>query len=302
MADRTWNRIQPRLYDEWQLSKHARLILAHIITLSPNQYGVYDPSPFGRIREWWADIITIEQFDLAWDSLVEAGKIHEFRNRDCLWVIKKFKHEQFKDLNRNQRQGVLNFLSDYPEIIESFMNLYPMAFDTPSEPHPNPIESSSEGDCNGRPITDTDTDTDTEKKKTNTSAPTPEPPTPSQKPKPKPKDTIKAKPLYDETIKLFPPECESAREAFESMCASSNASGEISKQRLAGILAEILERTKGFTPEQINHGFYAATKASALNANYVFKAARGYEPPADDFFRPRNGSPEPYQEPIVCEH
>ena len=281
MADRTWNRVQARLYDEWQLSKHARVILAHIIALSPNQYGVFDPSPYGRIREWWTGLITVEQFDSAWEELATAGKIKEFRDRDCLWLVKKFKHEQHEDLSSKQRQGVRNFIANYPEIEADFLSLYPMPFDTPLKPHTEGIATPSEGVRKGYDTSDPDPDPDPENKSVSDSGES-EPPllAPLEKTKPKRQRRIKAAdlPAVEDLEQQLPAECLEPWKLFQLTVANSRDSKSVAPTVLAGMLHNFLRRTSTCTPAARAYGLLEAVKHNKPGEGYAATCAGGYQP------------------------
>ncbi|MFA5401865.1 MAG: hypothetical protein WC359_15540 [Dehalococcoidia bacterium] len=124
MADFTWSGVDARLYGEWKLSKPARVLLAHAIALCPNQYGIYDPSPYGPVIEWWDGILERDTIESAWQELTQRKIVIEFRNGECLWLVKKFKRYLNTIKTEKHRQGVVAFLLNYPEIKADFFDLY----------------------------------------------------------------------------------------------------------------------------------------------------------------------------------
>jgi hypothetical protein len=117
-------------------------------------------------------------------------------------------------------------------------------------------------------------------------------------------EKIKAKPAFDQVFARLPEECRGDYEIFETMVANKNASREVSKSRMAGLLADILERTKDLPPAALSHGFLAAVAAKgggADNAIYVSKAAHGYQP--REYIGKEyqhNGHPEIPEETFEC--
>ena len=100
-----------------------------------------------------------------------------------------------------------------------------------------------------------------------------------------PVEKIKAKPAFDQVFARLPEECRGNYELFEEMVANKNRSHEVSKSRMAGLLADILERTKDLPPAALSRGFLAAVTAKgggADNAIYVSKAAHGYQEHDDE--------------------
>ena len=124
MADRTWNRIDAKVWDEWKLSKCARCCLVMIISISPNQYGIFDPSPQGRVMDWFGGIFTHDELEDAFVELDRAGVTKCFRGGQCLWLVKKFKREIGGLRTKLHVKGVENMLEDFPEITDQFNHLY----------------------------------------------------------------------------------------------------------------------------------------------------------------------------------
>ena len=119
MRERPWNAVDESVWDEpW--SKCARRILVHLLTLCPNQLGIFDPRPIGRVEDHWSDIYDAETVAQALAFLVEKGKIVLFR--DCLWIVKKFKRTHTATVkNREACEAILSWLDRYPEIKERFL-------------------------------------------------------------------------------------------------------------------------------------------------------------------------------------
>lgn len=124
MADRTWNAIDARLWDEYRLSKCARAVLAHVISLSPNPYGIYDPPPIGRILDWWDGIFSREQILAAFTELEDNGIGMRFRDGQCWWLIKKFKREARHFQSQKARDGIAVELAKWPEIANEFTRIH----------------------------------------------------------------------------------------------------------------------------------------------------------------------------------
>jgi len=124
VADRTWNAVDARLWDEYRLSKCARAVLAHIISICPNPYGIYDPSPLGRVLDWWTELFTREQVLNAFAELEQQGIGVSFRDGQCWWLVKKFKREGANFRSQKARDGIKATLSKYPEIEEQFYSVH----------------------------------------------------------------------------------------------------------------------------------------------------------------------------------
>ena len=145
MADRTWNAVDIDAYDG-PYSRCARRMLVHLLILQPNQYGIFD-LPIGRLMDHWDDVYTAEQIWAALDELQQAGVIQLFREKRCVWIVKKFKREAHNCRAPRQIQGLENFLTRYNEVRDMFRTRYKHVL-------------------NGTLPTDPDSDSDTEKKKT----------------------------------------------------------------------------------------------------------------------------------------
>lgn len=123
MASRTWNSVDSSLWDEdW--SDLAIGMAAQLISLCPNQYGVYD-LPIKRLRAYWATFSqSPEAIALALDELEQAGFIQRFDAGRKVWLVKKFKRHAARILTDLHRKGVAAFISQFPEIEPAFVALY----------------------------------------------------------------------------------------------------------------------------------------------------------------------------------
>jgi len=176
MADRTWNRIDAKIWDEWKLSKCARCCLAMIISISPNQYGIFDPSPQGRVIDWFTGVFSREDLDAAFEELEAEGVIRRYREGRALWLVKKFKRELAGIKHKQHAEGVGRFLQNHPEIKEDFEGLYTIQIqsrlDETGSRHKT--QGSREGQLRG--LTDSDSDSDTKKIISGVADAPPEPP------------------------------------------------------------------------------------------------------------------------------
>ena len=123
MADRTFNSVDARLYDEPKLSKRSRVILAKVVAKCPNPYGIYDPTIEFVCLDWFDGVFgAISADDLAgyFEELVARGKVTRFREGDCLWLTKKFKREIPAIRNPNQVKAAVQFFDNYPEVKAAF--------------------------------------------------------------------------------------------------------------------------------------------------------------------------------------
>lgn len=124
MSSYSWGQVDRGLYSNWKYSKPARAIMAHILALCPNQYGIYDPNPMGEIIDWWSGIFPREQVLEAFKELESGGVISSFRDQEILWVRKRFKRYIKAIKTEKHLQGVINALKDYPELDQEFRDLY----------------------------------------------------------------------------------------------------------------------------------------------------------------------------------
>jgi hypothetical protein len=311
MADRTWNGIDGRLFLEF--GALDAVILAILIAGSPNEYGVYDlPLPFLRkfIAELKSDLEDKkphEAVGCALDSLEAAGPIRRYSGKS-FWITRKFSRSRFKHVPRNQHAALKYIASHHPSVLADFAQAYCNvttleAFETRNLAERRDIRGANVrtlrlpncGDIKAANVATTDPDPDLVQSTKKISAETAEAPG-CLEPKSKPtrgRPTIAARPLLQELKAKLPEECLSAWDAFEVMTANLNDSGKVSESRMAGLLMEILERTKGLPSAAINYGLLAAVTAKgggAPNPIYVSKAAHGYDPELD-FSGGGNGSP-----------
>jgi hypothetical protein len=164
MADRTYNAIDAKLYDEdW--SKGARIVAGVLIARCPNQYGVFD-FPMGFLKDFFQGIFTpgeLMAFAQEWEA---SGFAKFYRSRSVIWIVKKWKRTG-KPSDKHW-QGLEAHLIGFPEVRDDFLSLYEHYWNgvvSPSEPHRNPLPSPSHPPVN--PDSESDSDSDSEKKTTN---------------------------------------------------------------------------------------------------------------------------------------
>ena len=158
MADRTYNKIDSRLYmEDW--SNGAKLIAGILFAMCPNQYGIYD-TPIWVLQRLWEGLYTRDEIEGYFTELEGYGVIKFYNDRKIIWIVKKWKREQ-KNPSALNMKGAENFLKDCCDAVSrDFLNLY--------KPLATPLQPPSKGKRNpAKDIlsTDTDTDTDTDKKK-----------------------------------------------------------------------------------------------------------------------------------------
>lgn len=87
-------------------------------------------------------------------------------------------------------------------------------------------------------------------------------------------------PTLKTALTRLPDPCRAAWEQFASMVASHNKTGTVAESRLAGLLADILNRCQDMPPAALTHGLLAACQAGdgrgAPNPRYVAKAAASW--------------------------
>lgn len=160
MADRTWNPIDSRLYEE-EWSNTAKLVAGVLLARCPNQYGVFD-FPWWFIKTLFHGLINRGEIEFALVELETAGFIRMYRDNNVIWIIKKWKRSG--NPSKKHWIGLHNVLADYPEVQEDILSYYEGVFnpiESPLNPHSNP-ESESESD----------TDSDNKKRNTKASKPT----------------------------------------------------------------------------------------------------------------------------------
>lgn len=149
MADRTYNMVESRLYEEdW--SQGARLIAGVLLARCPNQYGIYD-TPRWFLCQLFDGIFTREQIEGFLDELKNDGFIRFYKDRKIIWIVKKWKREQ-KNPSKNNFKGASTFLENYcDELVNDFKGVY------------RGLVGAMEGlDKKGNPLPSTDSDTDSD--------------------------------------------------------------------------------------------------------------------------------------------
>ena len=144
MADRTWNAVDARLYEE-RWSRNAKLIMGVIIARCPNPYGVYDV-PYVILETLFAP----EDIDAALDELTKLKRppIKLYREGEVVWIIRKWGREGKP--NEKQQKGAFNTIEgSYNEVWKDFREVYKgylRSIDGVSDPLPSESESESEPD------------------------------------------------------------------------------------------------------------------------------------------------------------
>ena len=162
MADRTWNAIEARLWDEYHLSKPTRAILAHVISLCPNPYGIYDPTPMGRILDWWDGIFTREAIAAAFEQMEEHGIGRSFRQGKCWWLVKKFRRENGNFKSQKAWDGLAAVLERYPEIELEFKKAHGYLVPVGAIPSMTTSDTNSDLVSRKKHTSDSDSDSDSE--------------------------------------------------------------------------------------------------------------------------------------------
>lgn len=150
MADRTWNAVDARLYDEdW--NEVSILVMGMILAKCPNQYGVYK-LPLGFIKRFLravlrGDAMTI---DAALDELESEHAIQRYREGRVVWIIKKWGRDPYSKM-KNNRDGALKSISEnFPDVYPDFERRYPL------------VATESTLSTDGVPTSDADSDSDAE--------------------------------------------------------------------------------------------------------------------------------------------
>lgn len=157
MSDRTWNRIDGRLWDEdWSLC--ALVVMAILISRCPNAYGIYK-LPLGVIKRTLAEKFTAVEVAEAIRFLALDGTIKLYRQDTIVWLVNKFARESsLLPANSMHMKYLRSELAKYPEVRDEFLSLY--------NPHRIGIESLSDSDTYDDtipiPITDSDSDSDSD--------------------------------------------------------------------------------------------------------------------------------------------
>ena len=154
MADRTWNAVDARLYEE-RWSRNAKLIMGVIIARCPNPYGVYDV-PYVILETLFAP----EDIDTALGELIKLKRppIKLYRDGEVVWIIRKWGREGKP--NEKQQKGASNTIEgSYNEVWEDFKGVYKeylRGIDGVSDPLPSDSDSDTESDTEKNKIPDAD--------------------------------------------------------------------------------------------------------------------------------------------------
>lgn len=156
MADRTWNAVDARLYEEmW--SREARLILGVLIARSPNQYGVYE-MPYLVL----STLFRPKQIEKAIEELIAEGVIKLYRDGKVVWIVKKWKRSV---PNINNQVGAYNLIQgSYPEAWSDFQGMYRLMLEGISMDGQR-INHGSTGDEPSDPESESESETESDKKK-----------------------------------------------------------------------------------------------------------------------------------------
>lgn len=151
MADRTWNQVDARLYEEdW--SAEARLILGVLIARCPNPYGVYE-IPTLILKT----LFTPEQIESALKELsdVDPAPIKLYRAGKVVWITKKWNRAGVP--NEKHCKGAFNEVhGHFEEVWKDFQSLYikwlrgyngvSKGIGTPQATFPSDTDTDSESD------------------------------------------------------------------------------------------------------------------------------------------------------------
>ena len=144
MADRTWNAVDARLYEEmW--SREAKLVFGVIIARSPNPYGVYDVPYFILHSMFTEDEINKALDELSSDAV---GAIKLYRERQVVWIIKKWRREgtpnekQQKGARNHIERGFIEVWKDYKKYYKGYLR----GINGVSKGFPSDSDSDSDAD------------------------------------------------------------------------------------------------------------------------------------------------------------
>jgi len=151
MADRTWNQIDARLYEEdW--SKEARLIAGFLIARCPNQYGVFKIS-WGFLKEFFLPWFTPEQIEEVCREWERDGWVKFYNGREIVWIVNKWGRDRYRNTPNNRKGAVDYLVEHFPNVVPDFLTKYDLVELSRDKP-----ELSRTSD------TDTESDPETEKK------------------------------------------------------------------------------------------------------------------------------------------
>lgn len=126
MTETIKNEVEARVYDEdWSVP--AILIFSMLVTVSTNPYGVY-LFPKGKVRRFFHGIFSREEPDVeaALEELKILNQIRLYRDDKVIWIVEKWGTDRYST-NRNNCLGAVNFLQEnYPDVVDDFMNRYPV--------------------------------------------------------------------------------------------------------------------------------------------------------------------------------
>jgi len=191
MADRTYNMVDSRLYEEdWSVG--ARLVAGILLARCPNQYGIYD-LPIWFLVNLLPELYDREQILGFVAELESENFIKSYNGGKLIWIVKKWKREQ-KNPSDNNVKGALRFLEGCNEgLANDFKGVYRglAGACNPPTKKGNPLISTDSD-------TDSDSDTDTKKKEKDKRAVDKSTPA-----KPKPKPNPKLKVLSDGYFEIY---------------------------------------------------------------------------------------------------
>jgi hypothetical protein len=139
MADRTWNGIDARLWDEFDAL--TAVVLAIIISKCPNEYGVYDlPRKF--LERFTTELNwSIPMLERSLGNLVSQGKIKLYP-KGSVWICSKFKRCRFHHIKANQDAACRDISKHNVETLADFMSLHCSANVGTTDPDPDPDPES----------------------------------------------------------------------------------------------------------------------------------------------------------------
>lgn len=155
MADRTWNAVDSRLYEEdW--TQAAIIIMGIIIAKCPNQYGVYK-LPLGFIRRFLQGVFVPEQpsIDAAIKEIAKEKAIKLYDDR-VVWIVKKWGRDKYSQIENNRKGAIDYLVANFPNVVADFETKYPIKATKPLK------RGTSDADADADADSDSDSDAEPE--------------------------------------------------------------------------------------------------------------------------------------------
>lgn len=159
MADRLWNGIDARLFEEFPALQ--AVVFAWLIARCPNEHGVYDLQDAAlqrfltQLQEQLAVLDRAELTPVALDQLKATGKV-VITDQGAVWIVNKFKRSRYAANRDNQIGAVRDIGEHHPEVLDPFCARYGLS---PGVGGPKDQRSPSIG---GAPDPDPDPEPDPE--------------------------------------------------------------------------------------------------------------------------------------------